>query len=349
MKAMVMGLRPYYYYPGTLAKWGANNTLNAANMGAAFICRSLLRQFDATYVEQFDDIAALNRDYDVCILALATHVHPRRDVSFFADIAEQLTMPVYAFSLGITDEVTEAGELTLHPSVHRLLSIVAERTRWIGVRGPHTAAVLERAGFANVVPIGCPSLYWNRTRDFRIEKPAASPERTAFVYHWMAAVLCAHQFRNVPIVAQDFLDQPLFTDELPDDKALRDYLDKRYASLPGANGILGEIARRGVFFREFADWLSFLCQHQFIFGPRLHGCLASLAHGIPALLTPRDLRVREVAEFFSLPFVPLAELEGRTIPQLYDACDFSAFNAAYPGRFDNYRRFLAENRLEVPW
>ena len=103
MKAMVIGLRPEYLYPGKLSEWKKNNTYYAANMGASLISNAIVRQFSADYVDDFSDVSGLKNKYDVCILALATHIHPNRDVSMYADFVEQLDIKTIVISAGIQD------------------------------------------------------------------------------------------------------------------------------------------------------------------------------------------------------------------------------------------------------
>ena len=119
-----------------------------------------------------------------CLLALATHIHRRRDMSYYVDALERLEMPTVALSLGIEDYLEEShlADYTLDPTVRRLLEIVSERSSWIGVRGPHSAVALIRNGFRNVVPVGCPSVYSPLRPDHRVEK-AATFERPLCVYH----------------------------------------------------------------------------------------------------------------------------------------------------------------------
>jgi len=151
---MVIGIRPDYSYAGSTEAWYRNNTYYSANMGACFISRTLLRQFNADYVDDFSDLRSLRDTYDVCLLALSTHIHRRRDVSFYVDLLEQLDMPTFAVSLGIEDYRAEShmDEFVLDSSVKRLLDIVSSRSRWIGVRGPHSAAALIRNGLVTSCP-----------------------------------------------------------------------------------------------------------------------------------------------------------------------------------------------------
>ena len=171
MKTMIVGLSPEYNYPGSYEKWRSNNTYFASNHGASLICRALLRQFHSDYIDDFSDINFLRNNYDVCVLALSTHIHRRRDISYLVDIVGKLEMKTIALSLGMEDYIASTNDIVeLHPSVIRLLKLVSERSEAIGVRGPHTASVLRKHGFENVIPVGCPSLQWQLKDNICIQK-----------------------------------------------------------------------------------------------------------------------------------------------------------------------------------
>jgi hypothetical protein len=63
-------------------------------------------------------------------------------------------------------------------------------------------------------------------------------------------------------------------------------------------------------------------------------------------MTPRDLRVREISEFFKVPTSSYEDLNQLTLNEIYNSSDFSYFNELYPLRYNNYKKFLEENGLE---
>jgi hypothetical protein len=346
MKAMVLGLRPDYFYPGKLSLWHSNNTLYAANMGASMICRALLRQFNADYIEQFDDSDYLKSNYDVCIMALATHLHPTRDISFFTDLVEKLEIRTVLLSAGIKDYETQLSkDYRIHPSVVRLLQIVSSRSKWIGVRGPYSASVLHNYGFKNVVPIGCPSMYGGLNRGLSINKPP-NFSKPLLVYHRSLLHSCPELIVKTTLLGQDFEDEVIFTETLKDDEELRRFIEGFYNSRGELENTKRILKHNGVFFLEFKKWFDFIGEHDFVVGPRLHGCLGALIQGIPAVMTPRDLRGREVAEFYKLPTATYEDLNSKPLQEIYETASFEEFNRLYAKRYEKYVKLLEENLLE---
>ena len=132
MKTMIIGLGPDYNYPGDFHQWKLDNTRYASNHGASLISRALIKQLAADYVDDFSDIDNLNRTYDACVIAFATHVTSWRDVSEYTSVIEKLKMPVHAFSLGIQDYSGSSTSVNnLHPSMVRLLEIVSDRSKYM--------------------------------------------------------------------------------------------------------------------------------------------------------------------------------------------------------------------------
>lgn len=348
-KTMIIGLGPEYNYPENLNLWIKDNTKYASNHGASFISRALVKQFNGIHVdvEEFSRIDQLREKYDKCIIAFATHVTTLRDVSVYADFIEKLGIPTYAFSLGVQDYLPLTSlAFKLHPSMHRLLEIVSEKSKFLGVRGHYTASILYKNGFKNVIPIGCPTLFWNLHRNIEINKPK-NIVNPAMVYHrTLAGEEGMHLLKDIPLIGQDFLDEAVFTSNLENDKDLINYELSNYEIQGKLEQALRLIYKNGVFHHTFQDWFNDLKSRDFILGARLHGCIAGLTQGVPSVMLARDLRVKEVAEFFDIPFILYDKLKQKqTVQQIFEEADYSKFNATYKLRFDNYIKFLQDNGL----
>lgn len=342
---MIVGLSPEYNYPGSFEKWKSNNTYYASNHGASFICRALLRQFDADYVDDFSDIPSLRNTYDTCILALSTHIHTKRDISYLADIVEKLDMKTVAISLGMEDYIAEAHHIVqLHPSVARLLRLVSERSQAIGVRGPHTASILHRYGFENAVPIGCPTLQWQLTDKIHLAKNKVM-SKPLIAYHRTISPYAIEAMKHATILGQDFLDEVIFTNNRNNDDVLYNQEMSHYQQLSDGQAVLAAIKRNGIFPNRYDLWFDIINVHDFVIGARLHGCIAALSQGIPAILVPRDLRMTEIADFYNIPKVSGEDLKTKSLHQIYDDVDFSDFKKRFKDCYKNYFGFLEKNKL----
>jgi hypothetical protein len=346
MRNMVIGLSPDYNYPGTLRAWQANNTFYASNYGACFLTRAIMRLFDADYISDFSDLDGLKSTYDTCVLALSTHVHQYRDVSYYADIVEKLNLKTIILSLGIQDQVNLERDIPLaHHSMIRLLGLVADRSKFIGVRGYYTAEALRKLGFKNVLPVGCPSFSWVGEDDLFISKRNVKANASAMVYHQTVAPYALHLMQHVKILGQDFLDQAIFTQDIQSDEELIKRQCELYRQYEGSRDILKAIEANGIFPQSFDQWFDTIKKSDFVFGPRLHGCIAALVNRVPALLVSRDLRTQELSEYYRIPTISYNDIKNMSEQDLIDIADYSGFNATFGERYKSFYDFLEANGL----
>src|SRR5690606_21682843 len=118
-RTMVIGLGPEYNYDiNNHEVWSNDSTKYASNHGASFISRTLIDYFNADYIDDFSQVSKYKDNYDLCVIAFATHITEKRDVSRYAEFIKALQIKTVAFSLGIQDY---SGSLyivnTIHPSL----------------------------------------------------------------------------------------------------------------------------------------------------------------------------------------------------------------------------------------
>lgn len=346
---MIIGLGPEYNYPGVLKSWLSADTKYASNHGASLISRSLSKQFNGDFIEidEFNKVEELKNKYDQCIIAFATHITNWRDVSIYTNFIEKLKIPTYAFSLGVQDYAgATSNVLKIHPSMKKLLEIVSESSKYLGVRGNYTASILYKNGFKNVIPVGCPTVYWNLNRNLEIKKPEQINNPGIVFHRTLTQPQGIHLLDNIHLIGQDFLDEVVFTNNLEKDVELKKSELNKYTNNPHGKKGLELIKKNGVFHYSFQEWFEHLNTKDFILGARLHGCIGALIQGIPSVLLARDLRVQEIAEFFNIPVVTYDQLQSKqSVQQIFEEADYTLFNKTYKLRYDNYVKFLKENGL----
>jgi polysaccharide pyruvyl transferase WcaK-like protein len=63
------------------------------------------------------------------------------------------------------------------------------------------------------------------------------------------------------------------------------------------------------FFLDPTTWFEHLAQYDFSFGTRIHGNIAALLAGTPALLLAHDSRTLELAEYHEIPHRTITSIE----------------------------------------
>jgi hypothetical protein len=100
------------------------------------------------------------------------------------------------------------------------------------------------------------------------------------------------------------------------------------------------------FFLDPKTWFDHLAQYDFSFGTRIHGNIAALLAGTPALLLAHDSRTLELAEYHEIPHRTISSIEDDADAiALYAECDWNRLNKAHPDRWDTFATFLNDHNL----
>lgn len=297
---------------------------NGNNAGNFAFRYALTRQFfpEARPVT-FADINALDTPFEVAVVACSNWIglspeHERTNQDRF-DTLETTSLRIAPFGLGcqIPERTTfsQLGPWT-RSFVHRL----AEAAPSISVRDEQTAEVLAQAGCRHVIVTGCPSNFIN-------PDPAlgASMARKATVLldqapNWSDLATCLTEYsggyhfsanlfnrqyelmrqHGATYVLQDYPLLPFLLGEaghLPEEYSL-----KHFASMEREEVRLALYLRRGaMYFSSFDEWLLQMRRFDVCFGMRLHGNMAALQAGTPALVLTHDARTERLCQTMSLP------------------------------------------------
>ncbi len=314
-----------------------------------------LEQLDRTLIEE---------RFDVIVIGAANFLHHQFDFGRWADFLESLRLPSIIIGLGAQAPNYDAP-ISVPDGTRRMLQIISERSRSLGVRGEFTAATLNRMGISNVRIIGCPSMYWTCEPLLHL-KPRAATEHLAVSVNGSAnvvqhsvdvkaaarveAALARLSFeRGYPYVLQNETELMaiLFGASDACEPSLIGALMHRYELLDISPEAFIQFVRHNT--RVYADtgeWLAALGPFDFVLGTRFHGCLSGLLAGVPCLTFVSDTRTREMCEWLSIPHVDVREVEAIDVRGFYDALDVEPLVSAYPRCYRNYVDFLDENRLD---
>lgn len=342
---MVIGLGPEYNYNAdNHEQWSQYNTRYASNHGASLISRTLIEYFNADYIDDFENIEKYKNEYDLCVIAFATHITNWRDVSIYTNFIKNINIKTIAFSLGIQDYSQASSSLnSLHSSLKELLDYCIYSSGFIGVRGPHTASALLKVGYKqkNIIQIGCPTIFSPLKRDLLIKKQNTF-SKPLVVFHRTMGELNKSIIGDAPLLGQDFLDEVVFKSNIDDGQVVRKSELENYSKQKNGDYLLDKINKNGIFVNTFDEWFKIIGNHDFVLGARLHGCIAALIQGIPTVMIARDIRVQEIAEFYKIPYIKYSDVGNKTIKDIYEEADFTEFNTLYKYRFDNFMKLMSD-------
>ena len=300
----------------------------------------------------------INSRFDQVVIPLANAFRPSYvdTLNALSNLIEQLTIPVTV--LGVGEQASLNGVYkdadSVNPAVSRFVRAVLDRSPSIGVRGERTRDYLKSLGFTeeHVKVIGCPSMFMYGP-DLKVERKVESlsydspiafnvspyvPEMGPISLH------VAEHFRHLVYMAQNIQTLELML----------------YGSYPKGK-IMTALAASGApitldhplirsdrvrFFLDPKTWFEHLGQYDFSFGTRIHGNIAALLAGTPALLLAHDSRTLELAEYHEIPHRTITSIDDDADAiSLYAECDWNRLNKAHPDRWDTFAAFLQDHRL----
>lgn len=300
-------------------------------------------------------IARVNAEFDHFVIPLANAFRlgfePMLDT--YSSWIEQLKIPVTVVGVGAqlpTRSNDPAGLEPIRASVTRFVRAVLERSASIGVRGQTTYEYLRSLGFADseVHVIGCPSLF-TYGADLKVEG-----KRELDRHSKVSLNVSPYRSKMASITTANYQRYPAMRYVPQDLATLRTLLFGRTeAGVEFATGIpyrpsdplLRE--RRTDFYIDPTTWIDDLQSRDVSFGTRIHGNIAALLAGTPAIVLAHDSRTRELADYHEIPWHDLEQVPSDVDPaRLLEEADFGAFNRNHQQRFDRYVEFLNSNGID---
>lgn len=305
-------------------------------------------------------------EHDGLVIPAANWLSNHTDWGGLGDKIAATQLPCIMVGLGAQSLSTDRYP-KLKPGTERLVRIVAERCKTISVRGEYSAEVLAHYGITNVRITGCPSLLWNVDHVVSLHKPdrrltavsvcgtrgdQPSDLDSQRERDQLSLLVCREAARQgFDYIAQtEVPDMRIACGDLddPDERehAIR-FLKRAYA-ISRTDAVTSYVTAHVKTFFFIPDWLRYLRTRDFVVGTRLHGVIASLIAGTPALLLTHDTRTTEAAAFMGLPSIDGREVLqcGRLdIDALYARADIDAFNRRMPAYYANFRTFFEENSV----
>jgi Polysaccharide pyruvyl transferase len=298
----------------------------------------------------------INADFDHVVIPLANAFRLSfvDSLNAMSEIIEQLTVPVTVAGVGAQASLhgSVRGSDQVGPAVQRFVRAALKRSPSIGVRGEFTQQYLKELGFGTdeVDIIGCPSMFMfgphlqvrKRTESIGPDTKVAlniSPYVQA-----MGPISLDHakRYPRLDYIAQDHLTLGLLLQG--------SYPSDRVSAL-AASGVPVTLDHplirqdRVRFFLDPRTWFEHLGAYDFSFGSRIHGNIAALLGGTPALVLAHDSRTRELADYHEIPWCAIEDGRQVDAAQLYAEADWTAMNQAHPSRWGIFADFLTRHGL----
>lgn len=298
------------------------------------------------------EIEQLNAEYDYFVIALANAFRPDfiPYLKKLTKLVKKLTIPCCVVGVGLQAgyEPDLSAARSFDKDVHEFVSAVLEKSSSIGVRGEITAEYLKKLGFSQIDLIGCPSMFLHGDNLTQREKTVLNQDSVISMNTSSGMPLpvvqllerTRVQFPNLYFVPQENKELLLLYSGVP--------FPKRYETsiYPSDLSHPLYLENKVRFFTNVPTWLDYTEKIDFSCGTRIHGNIAAVLGGAPTYIFAPDSRVRELAAYHEIPFMPLSQVnENTNIMKLYDNTDFSRILRNHSKRFYHYIEFLDNNNL----
>lgn len=335
---------------------------NSGNKLFTFAIEKYLTSPSITYDHYNSNMSAavINEKYDLIVLPMANILNPNpivlKEMENYADFFSDIRIPIYPIGIGAQadsyDNIKEVSQL-IKKSATRFLRAVYDSGGEFALRGYFTKEIFDLLGFKDKgVVTGCPSLYMKgrnlNIKNIKVTKQEFKPLFNGDIQYLQKEGIL-HYFDEFP--ESVLMDQNEFADLLYS-KERNDFLGmskmgifdliKRYT----LTGLSLAANNRVKLIYDVPIWLEYLEKQMFnfSFGSRIHGNLAAILSGIPAMVLVRDSRTRELAEFFNIPHISHVPKK-QSLYSLYENISFDKFNKEYPQKFDCFQNFLRDNHI----
>lgn len=323
---------------------------------------SVLTGYDFMTRSQFNSPEEVNEKCCHIVIPAANFLWKDFDFGFMADFIEKTSIPITIVGLGAQTK-DRAMVSKIHPNTLRLVKIISERTKSIGVRGHYTAEVLAANGILNVSVLGCPSLFTKGMQEINIKK--TDPDTGLNLAVNFSRRVCGHSFNSdslknienkllklaiktgATFIAQDEVEELSLC--INNDDAGADQITK-YFNQTTSPDVLSFFMNNTKYFCNVNEWSDCISNCWGSIGSRLHGNIIALINGIPALSIVHDSRTLEVCALFGIPYLHVGDEGCSTLTEndLLDrliSSDFDLFKKNYRQIFKRYKTFLSEQGL----
>ena len=290
----------------------------------------------------------VNENYDCFLIPLANAFKwtGHEELKMIADFVKMLKIPCCIIGVGIQSFLTTENFKDIYPyndDVKDMIKSVLDKSPIIGVRGEATAHYLTQLGFIpekDFTVIGCPSMFTYGAELPKIENDILTQDS---VVAFNSKIEFEGKNAYEPVVElfkRSFKEFPnyVYIQQQIDDVRMT-YLDSLHNERRDSK--IYDLDK-AVAFTNVPSWINYFKENvDFSFGSRIHGNVAAILGGVPAVAVPYDWRVYELCDYHNIPMIKYDEIDESTnLYDIFEKADFSAIYRGHKERFDHYIDFL---------
>lgn len=306
------------------------------------------------------DPVKVRYEYDGLVIPAANWINVKQDWGFLADLLEEANIPVCVVGLG--SQINSEEDFRAIPEgTKRLLQVISRLSVKVGVRGEYTQSVVERLGVQNSVSLGCPSIFLKNEVPSVRPLPNAGDIRvgvgpTRYVLPNKAGKVPDEKQRDLYRYALQnassiYYQSEQFEIACMNRESVSEHMDSAlsYYGVDDEHFLVDGIMRRGKYHKDIDQWIADSRKDDLYIGTRIHGAVASVLAGTPAILITHDNRTDELAKSMGIPSKPIKELAIGDLSRVSDFAknfNFRALESHLSHHIGAFRSFYSQNDIE---
>lgn len=335
-------------------------TLSGNNFGNMLFTNAIYNQIpNCRHVGFHLNPTKIKAEFDHIVIPAANWINAKEDWGFLADTLEETDLPICVVGLGSQLSNSEQAH-SIPDGTKRFLNVIAKKSHTVAVRGLYTLDILKRLGIENAEALGCPSIFSKNqlpqirkhtpTKNTRIGiaptryiLPKANGQRQDDKQRQLYQFAINHA-NSIYYQSEAFEIAYLNREETSD--SIQDAI--AYYSLDNEIELDNRLMSKGKYHKDLDQWLSDVIKDDIYIGTRIHGAVAAMLSGTPAILISHDNRTKELAEIMGIPSIYIDEFEISMlddIPSFINLFDFNKIHEVMLKNIIRFKKFYENNGL----
>ncbi|MGN0488980.1 MAG: polysaccharide pyruvyl transferase family protein [Ruminococcus sp.] len=280
----------------------------------------------------------------ICPQANLFNKYFNKTILSFISVFKNIKIPVYMIACGAqADSYDKLDELVekIGDVTKELIETVYSTGGEFALRGNFTKEFFDRLGENTAVVTGCPSIY-QMGRDLYVSNKKVGKEEFKPLFNGNLVKETYDYPESMYIDQETFFYYLYNTSLIQNTKSVDLY---RLIKMHGYAKVYLLFSNRIRLFVSMNEWFNYIKINGFNFscGSRIHGNIMPILAGVPSMIYPCDSRVREMAEFYSIPLYDNSKK--RDVYEQYLEADYTKFNRDFGNKFDLFEAFLKSHNI----
>ncbi len=323
------------------------NFYNSGNCLFFFAFEKFLRNHNISYECSTAYSADYINDNFDCVVELRANIFQKDTyyLDYFYKSLIGVKIPIFFLTTGIQAE-NESDLDSLVDSIgdksKKLIDLVYASGGEFGLRGNYSKCFFDKLTPNTAEIIGCAS-FLLADKSLNISNNKVNLENFKPAINGHIKDIKTKYFETIILnnSSLEYLDQDEFGKFLyKNDNENYIQLVRQYSKL-GCDLL---IKNKVNLFYSVPEWSEYVKdKFNFVFGTRIHGSILAILNKIPALVFCKDLRVKELCDFYSIPYI--CKENKLSLFELYNGADYSKFNKNFNSKYDLLINFLQKHNI----